>query len=164
MGDCSQLWPWTRNWRGVTRPFSCQSREKSAVTLAMMDRLGGRNVRPSQCCNITLVSTHISLTHSFSNRCPGTTTSPWLNFCRPGSSGWLGYELQDRGNVVRLPIRTKHSLKLNNCPKRCDLFGLLYFCRQLYVFQVLTPIIRSSHNCNYSFWYWLTAMNKIRCY
>ena len=56
------------------------------------------------------------------------------------------------------------SLLLNNCPTRCGLFSLLYFCRQLYMFRVLTPIIRSSYNCNYSFWYWLTAMNKIRCY
>ena len=51
----------------------------------------------------------------------------------------------------------------NNCPTRCDLFCLLYFCRQLYMFRVLTPIIRSSYNGSYSFWYWLTAMNKIRC-
>jgi len=34
-------------------------------------------------------------------------------------------------------------------------FSLLYFCRQLYMFRVLTPIIRSSYNCNYSLWYWL---------
>jgi hypothetical protein len=38
------------------------------------------------------------------------------------------------------------------------------FRRQLYVFRVLTPITRSSYNCNYSFWHWSTAMNKIRCY
>jgi len=24
----------------------------------------------------------------------------------------------------------------NNCPTRCDLFSLLYFCRQLYMFRV----------------------------
>ena len=50
--------------------------------------------------------------------------------------------------------------EFNNCPKRCDLFSLLHFCRQLYMFRVLTPIIRSWYSCNYSFWYWLTAMNK----
>jgi len=44
-------------------------------------------------------------------------------------------------------------IKFNNCPTRCDSFSLLHFCRQLYMFQVLTPIIRSSYNCNYSFWY-----------
>jgi len=32
-------------------------------------------------------------------------------------------------------------------------FSLLHFCRQLYMFQVLTPIIRSWYSCNYSFWY-----------
>ena len=31
-------------------------------------------------------------------------------------------------------------------------FSLLYFCRQLCMFQVLTPVIRSSYNCNCSFW------------
>jgi len=55
-------------------------------------------------------------------------------------------------------------IEFNNCPTRCDLFSLLYFCRQLCMFRVLTPIIRSSYNCNCSFWYWLTAMNKICCY
>jgi len=38
----------------------------------------------------------------------------------------------------------------------------LYFCRQLYMFRVLTPIIRSSYNCKYSFWYWLTGSAAIR--
>ena len=55
-------------------------------------------------------------------------------------------------------------IEFNNSPTRCDLFNLLHFCWQLYMFQVLTPIIRSLYNCNYSFWYWLTAINKIRCY
>jgi len=46
-------------------------------------------------------------------------------------------------------------IKFNNCPTRCDLFSLLHFCRQLYMFWVSTPTIRSLYNCNYSFWYWL---------
>ena len=50
----------------------------------------------------------------------------------------------------------------NNCPTRCDFFSSLHFCRQLYMFQVLTPIIRSSYNSNYSFWYWLTGSTTIR--
>jgi len=52
--------------------------------------------------------------------------------------------------------------KFNNCPTRCELFSLLHFCRQLYMFRVLTSIIRSSYSCNYSFWYWLTRSNTIR--
>ena len=44
-------------------------------------------------------------------------------------------------------------IEFNNCPTRCDSFSLLYFCRQLYMFRMLTPIIRSLYNCNYSFWY-----------
>jgi len=47
----------------------------------------------------------------------------------------------------------KVSNEFNNCPTRCDLLSLLHFCRQLCMFQVLTPIIKSSYNCNYSFWY-----------
>jgi len=35
-------------------------------------------------------------------------------------------------------------IEFNNCPTRCDLFSLLHFCRQLYIFRVLTPIIRIS--------------------
>ena len=44
----------------------------------------------------------------------------------------------------------------------CDLFSLLYFCRQLCMFRMLTPIIRSSYNCNYSFWHWSTGSTTIR--
>ena len=52
----------------------------------------------------------------------------------------------------------------SNCPTKCDLFSLLHFCnfcRQLYMFRVLTLIIWSSYNCNYSFWYWLTGSTTI---
>ena len=45
-------------------------------------------------------------------------------------------------------------IEFNNCPTRCDLFSLLHFSRQLYMFRLLTPIIRSWYSCNYSFWYW----------
>ena len=54
--------------------------------------------------------------------------------------------------------------EFDDCPTRCDLLSLLHLCRQLYMFRVLTPNIRISYSCNYSFWYWLTAMSKIRCY
>jgi len=52
-------------------------------------------------------------------------------------------------------------IELNNCSTRCDLFGLLHFCRQLYMFRVLTAIISSWYSCNYSFWYWLTGSTTI---
>ena len=52
-------------------------------------------------------------------------------------------------------------IKFNKCPTRYDLLSLLHFCRQLYMFRVLTPIM-SSYNCNYSFWYWLTGSTTIR--
>ena len=41
--------------------------------------------------------------------------------------------------------------------KDATVFSSLHFCRQLYMFRVLTPIIRSLYSYNYSFWYWLTG-------
>jgi len=57
-------------------------------------------------------------------------------------------------------------IEFNNCQTRCDLFSLLHLCRQLYMFRVLTPIIRTLYNYNYSFWYWLTGSTTIcfRCW
>ena len=43
-------------------------------------------------------------------------------------------------------------------------FSLLYFCRQLYMFRVLTAIIRSWYSCNYSFWSTGTANIRSRCW
>jgi len=45
-------------------------------------------------------------------------------------------------------------------------FSLLHICGQPYMFRVLTPIIRSSYNCNYSFWHWSTGSTTIpsRCW
>ena len=77
------------------------------------------------------------------------------------------YQLQESSSLRRLSwilyswVRASW-IEFNNCPTRCDLFSLLHLCRQLYVFRVLTPIIRSSYNCNYSFWYWLTGSTTIR--
>ena len=36
-----------------------------------------------------------------------------------------------------------------------NMYSLLYFCKLLYMFLVVTPpIIRSTYNCNYSIWHW----------
>ena len=41
------------------------------------------------------------------------------------------------------------------------LYSLLYFCKLLYMFRVVTPpIIRSTYNCNYSIWH---SSNRL-CY
>ena len=42
-------------------------------------------------------------------------------------------------------------------------FSLSHICRQLYMFRVLKPTIRSSYSSNYIFWHWLTVMSKICC-
>jgi len=34
-------------------------------------------------------------------------------------------------------------------------YSLLYFCKLLYMFRVVTPpIITRTYNCNYSVWHW----------
>jgi len=62
------------------------------------------------------------------------------------------------------PFGSKNLWGLIIVQQDATVFSLLYLCRQLYMFRVLTPIIRSSYNCNYSFWHWSTAINKIRSY
>jgi len=53
-------------------------------------------------------------------------------------------------------------LNLITIQQDATVFSLLYFCRQLYMFRLLTPIIRSSYSCNYSFWHWLTESATIQ--
>jgi len=40
------------------------------------------------------------------------------------------------GYYTRTPGEKFPFFKFNNCPTRCNLFSLLYFCRQLYIFLV----------------------------
>jgi len=42
---------------------------------------------------------------------------------------------------------------LINVQQDTTVFSLLYFWRQLCMFWLLTPIIRSLYKCNYSFWH-----------
>ena len=46
-----------------------------------------------------------------------------------------------------------HESNLAIVQQDATVFSLLHFCRQLYMFRVLTPIISSWYSCNYSFWY-----------
>jgi len=42
------------------------------------------------------------------------------------------------------------------------MYSLLYFCKLLYMFWVVTPpIIRSTYNFNYSIWHWSTSGNAV---
>jgi len=44
------------------------------------------------------------------------------------------------------------------------IYSLLYFCKLLYMFRVVTPpIIRSTYNCNHSTWHGQTVSATIRC-
>jgi len=64
--------------------------------------------------------------------------------------------------LVHHSLLTKHKIfNLITVQQDATVFSLLHFCRQLYMFQVLTPIIRSWYSCNYSFWYWLTGSTTI---
>ena len=85
----------------------------------------------------------------------------WIKFCVFTEVDWEVLFLQCDVVWFGRNWRTflgKVPSQFNDFPVRCDLFGLLHYCRQLYVFRVLTPIIRSWYSCNYSFWYWLTAI------
>ena len=43
------------------------------------------------------------------------------------------------------------------------IYSLLYLCKLLYMFRVVTPpIIRSTYNCNYSIWHW-SNFGKMQC-
>ena len=46
--------------------------------------------------------------------------------------------------------------------QNATVFSLSHICRQLYMFRVLTHVIRSSYNCNYSFRHWSTVSATIR--
>ena len=60
----------------------------------------------------------------------------------------VDYEF-DTNEVLSHEGRWRAFYSCFNCfPTRCDLY-----CRQLYMFRVLTPIIRRWYSCNYSFWY-----------
>ena len=42
------------------------------------------------------------------------------------------------------------------------MYSLLYFCKVLYMFLVVTPpIIRSRYNWNYSIWHWSSSENAV---
>jgi len=44
--------------------------------------------------------------------------------------------------------------EFNNSPKLDETYSVYYtFCRQIYMFRLLTPIIRSWYSCKYSFCY-----------
>jgi len=78
------------------------------------------------------------------------------NSLRKPISATKFYPLQEvRSFFLYTWVHASWIFYFNNCPTRCGLFSLLHFCRQLYMFRVLTPFIRSSYNCIYSFWYQL---------
>jgi len=64
--------------------------------------------------------------------------------------------------VVTKGLLNTFSPNLITVQQDATVFSLLHFCRQLYMFRLLTPIIRRWYSCNYSFWYWLTGSTTIR--
>ena len=60
----------------------------------------------------------------------------------------FGYKFYVRGSVHR------ESMWII-VQRDATMYSLLYFCKLLYMFRVVTPpIIRSTYNCNYSIWHW----------
>jgi len=56
-----------------------------------------------------------------------------------------------------------HESNLIAFQQDATVFSLLYLCRQLYIFRVLTINIRRSYNCNYSYWHWSAGSITILC-
>jgi len=54
-----------------------------------------------------------------------------------------------------MPTYFPTTLYINNCPRRCNTKQSIYYSAgSFYMFRVsTTPIIRSTHNCNYSLQY-----------
>ena len=78
--------------------------------------------------------------------------------------GWDNLKILPEVNVQK-HIRISNKKKPNLIivfQQDATVFILLHFCRQLYAFRVLTPIIRSWYSCNYNFWYWLIGSTTIR--
>jgi len=66
--------------------------------------------------------------------------------------GWLSlYYFRNETNWTLITVQ-----------QDATVFSLLHFRRQLYIFRVLVPIIRSSNSCNYSFWHWSAGSATIR--
>ena len=59
----------------------------------------------------------------------------------------------------------RNMIEFNNCPTRCDLFSLLYFCRQLYMFrELLNSITRKlgrTNRHNTSKWHVMSDINTM---
>ena len=71
---------------------------------------------------------------------------PFLNFCmlrRHVIFLWLEQEITQFSSVSKI------------VQQDATMYSLLYFCKLLYMFRVVTPpIIRSTYSCNYSIWHW----------
>ena len=78
-------------------------------------------------------------------------------------AGWKGTE-EGKQCVLLFYIRgyVHRESNLMIFQQDVTVFSLLYFCRQLYIFRLLTTIVRSSYNCNYGFWHWSTGSATIR--
>ena len=77
---------------------------------------------------------------------------PFLNFCmlrRHVIFLWLEQEITQFSSVSKI------------VQQDATMYSLLYFCKLLYMFRVVTPpIIRSTYSCNYSIWHW---SNRLYC-
>jgi len=58
-------------------------------------------------------------------------------------------------HVFNIPGSVYRESKSINVQQDATMYSLLYFCKLLYMFRVVTPpIIMSTYNCNYSIWHW----------
>jgi hypothetical protein len=70
-----------------------------------------------------------------------------------GRIAWRGYGRTD-GQTEEV-VSIEEGLSSITVQQYATVYSLLYFCKLLYIFRVVTPpIIRSIHNCNYIIWHW----------
>jgi len=52
-------------------------------------------------------------------------------------------------------VKSSNVLSQRIVQQDATIYSLLYFCKLLYMFRVVTsPIVGSTYNCNYSIWHW----------
>jgi hypothetical protein len=111
------------------------------------------NLKPVRCKQITayvgsVYYSFLFFTIDFSERFLGTVVQEIT--CRDAYRYWIFYFFCLSHNKKVMSIIVQQD---------ATIYSLLYFCKPLYMFRVVTPpIIRSTYNCNYSIWHWSTRL------
>jgi len=91
--------------------------------------------------------------HSYFTQNSLKWVSVWLHQTLSSLTTWRLWDSQDISDYGRQRMITMSMSII--VQQNATMYSLLYFCKLLYMFRVVTPpIIRSTYNCNYSIWHW----------